>query len=93
MARVTQLDVSHILVTHKYEAEDLEKLLQKGKSFAELALKFSKCPSAKNAGHLGIVSIDRLNEDFVQAALQLKPHEISKPIRTRFGYHLILRNN
>jgi parvulin-like peptidyl-prolyl isomerase len=92
VGRLKQIDVSHILVSHKYEAEDLEKLLQKGKTFAELAEKYSKCSSAKNAGHLGVVPIVRLDEDFAQAALLLKPKEISKPIRTRFGYHLILRN-
>jgi parvulin-like peptidyl-prolyl isomerase len=86
-----EIKVSHILVTYKYEAEDLERKLQSGESFEKLAQKYSKCSSSKNSGFLGVVLLSRLDEDFTQAALLLKPNEISKPVCTRFGYHLILR--
>lgn len=90
--KIVQIEVSHILVDHKYEAEDLERLLLAGNKFADLAKKYSRCSSAKNGGHLGILPTSRLDEDFAIAALKLKSGEISKPVRTRFGYHVILRH-
>jgi parvulin-like peptidyl-prolyl isomerase len=92
-ATTKEINVSHILVNHKHEAEDIERQLQKGKCFGELAQKYSQCSSAKNSGLLGLVAITRLDEDFAQAALLLKTNEISKPVRTRFGFHLILRHS
>ena len=84
------IQVSHILVEREYEAQDLLKALQQGKSFADLAKKFSRCSSAQQGGDLGVVAIHRLDEDFADAAMALKPGEISKsPVRTKFGYHII----
>lgn len=85
--------VSHILVPQKYEADDLAKRLKDGVSFEELARKHSSCPSAARGGDLGAVDDRRLNEDFREALDQLKVGEISAPVRTRFGYHLIRRNS
>jgi len=85
---------SHILVTHQYEAEDLLKLLSKGKSFEDLARRFSKCTSATKGGDLGDLQPGRADEDFEEAAFVLKPgHYSSKPVRTKFGYHIILRRD
>lgn len=86
-----KIHVKHILVKHEYEAADLLKKISSGESFEKIAMRFSMCPSSESGGDLGEVHIKRLNEDFVEAALQLKPLEISKPVRTSFGYHLILR--
>jgi parvulin-like peptidyl-prolyl isomerase len=88
-----KLHVSHILVTYQYEAEDLLKKLNEGASFSELAQKYSICPSAKQGGDLGSVDSRRLDEDFAEAALQLKMGEVSPIVRTRFGYHLIQKIN
>lgn len=85
---------SHILVTHQYEAEDVLKLLAKGQSFEELARKFSKCSSAASGGDLGDLKPGRADEDFEDAAFALKPgQQSSKPVRTKFGYHIILRRD
>ncbi len=87
-----KIRVSHILVKHEYEAQDLLRAINSGKEFAELAKKFSTCPSAPSGGDLGIVGRGRLDEDFEDVAFALKIGEItSRPIRTRFGYHLIYR--
>ena len=83
--------VSHILVQNKYEAEDLARKLKEGADFAVLAHKFSLCSSAKLGGDLGEVAASKLDPDFREAAEALKPGEVSGPIRTRFGHHLILR--
>lgn len=84
--------VAHILVAQKYEAEDLLKKLNEGKSFSELAQKYSTCPSGKVGGDLGPIAVGKADGDFEEAALLLKVDEISRqPVRSRFGYHLIKR--
>lgn len=84
--------VHHILVSKEYEAQDLLRSLQEGKSFEELATRYSTCPSSKQGGDLGDVNPNRLDDDFADAALALKAGETTaKPVRTRFGYHLIKR--
>jgi peptidyl-prolyl cis-trans isomerase C len=84
--------ISHILVAHEYEALDILSLLKQGKTFKEMAERFSKCPSAKSGGDLGELKPGRADEDFEDAAFALKPGEMTaKPVRTKFGYHIILR--
>jgi peptidylprolyl isomerase/peptidyl-prolyl cis-trans isomerase C len=88
-----KIDVSHILLQHNYEAEDVLKALSAGKDFAELAKKFSKCSSGVQGGDLGFVESSRFENEFEEAALALKPGQMStSPVRTRFGYHIIRRN-
>ncbi len=81
----------HILVDQKYEAEDLLKKIRSGEDFSELARKFSKCPSAPAGGDLGEFAQGRMVEAFDEVAFLLKVDEISQPVGTRFGYHLIQR--
>jgi peptidylprolyl isomerase/peptidyl-prolyl cis-trans isomerase C len=85
-----KIKVSHILVDKEFEAQDLLRALREGKSFEHLAIRYSKCSSAKEGGFLGEIAIDRLDENFTEAALKLNLEETSsKPVRTRFGYHII----
>lgn len=87
-----KIRVSHILVKHEYEAQDLLRALSSGKEFAELARKHSTCPSAASGGDLGLVGKGRLDEDFEEVAFSLKIGQTThRPVRTRFGYHLIHR--
>lgn len=86
--------IFHILVTHEYEAQDLLRLLKQGKNFEDLARRYSKCPSAAQGGELGDLKPGRADADFEEVAFSLKPGEITwRPVRTRFGYHLILRKS
>ncbi|MNJ93430.1 Foldase protein PrsA precursor [compost metagenome] len=88
------ITVSHILVKSEYEAQDILRLLKDGKPFEEMAKKYSQCSSAPEGGYLGLVPVARLDDDFADAALLLKSNEIStKPVRTKFGYHLIKRHS
>lgn len=85
--------VSHILVTHDYEAQDILRKIQEGKSFEEMARKFSKCPSSQRGGDLGPIPLGAADEDFEIAAMALESGTMTKsPIRTKFGYHLIKRD-
>jgi peptidyl-prolyl cis-trans isomerase C len=86
-----EVHARHILVEQEYEAKDLQRKLAEGADFGELAQKFSKCPSRARGGDLGKFGRGRMVEAFEEAAFSLGENEISQPVRTRFGYHLIQR--
>lgn len=70
--------------------KDIQKKLEAGESFAVLAAKYSEDPSAKeNKGDLGYFSAFRMVYPFENAAYQTAVGSVSKPFRTRFGYHLL----
>lgn len=81
--------LSHILVEHRFEAEDIQRKLNEGVAFEDLAQKFSKCPSRIQGGSLGHIELSRLEPTFAEAASRLSPGEISAVVRTPFGHHLI----
>ena len=86
-----QIRASHILVDQEYEAKDLIKKIEEGTSFEELAKKFSKCPSSDEGGDLGRFGKGMMVPEFDKAVFALNPGELSAPVRTQFGYHLIKR--
>jgi peptidyl-prolyl cis-trans isomerase C len=82
----------HILVQHQNEAEDIIKLIKSENDFIKMAQKYSICSSAPLGGDLGALRIGKADEEFEQAASELKPGEFTKvPVRTRFGYHIIYK--
>ena len=81
----------HILVSQEFEAKDLQKKIQDGKSFEELAREHSSCPSGKSGGDLGEFGRGMMVQPFEEAAFALQIGETSGPVRTQFGYHLIQR--
>ena len=86
----TQVRASHILVETEKEAKDILERIGKGESFAALAKSLSKDKgSAEKGGDLGYFGRGKMVPEFEKAALALKPGEISDPVRTRFGYHII----
>ena len=67
-----------------------KKILTGEKTFEEMALKYSQDPSAKNSGgSLGFMKRGTLVTEFEAVAFNLKPGEISDPVKTQFGYHII----
>jgi peptidyl-prolyl cis-trans isomerase C len=91
MGIMETLRARHILVNHEYEAKDLLRKIEEGKSFEDLAKDYSICPSAKLGGNLGEFPKGRMVKIFEQALLKLSPGEISPPVKTQFGFHLIQR--
>lgn len=90
LASVSQIRASHILVKTEEEAKKVQERLKKGEDFAALAKKLSIDPgSAPNGGDLGFFSAGQMVPEFESAAAKLKPGEVSGPVKTRFGYHLI----
>ncbi|WP_413287099.1 peptidylprolyl isomerase [Bacillus mojavensis] len=87
-----QIRASHILVADKKTAEEVEKKLKKGEKFESLAKEYSTdTSSATNGGELGWISKDneQLDSTFRKAAFKLKTNEVSEPVKTQFGYHII----
>jgi peptidyl-prolyl cis-trans isomerase C len=85
-----QFRASHILVTNKTEAEQLKKRLAQGEDFATLARKASVDALTKTkGGDLGILKKGQAVPEFERVLVALKPGEVSDPIATQFGYHLI----
>ena len=82
---------SHIFVDQEFEANDLIKKLDQGVSFEELAKDFSKCPSGQSGGDLGEFGKGQMVAAFEEACFSLEVNDISKPVKTQFGYHLIKR--
>lgn len=86
-----KLRARHILVDQKFEAEDILKKLNLGESFEQLAKDYSTCGSAQDGGNLGEFSRGMMVKPFEDAVLGLKVGEISRPVQTQFGYHIIKR--
>jgi peptidyl-prolyl cis-trans isomerase C len=90
---MSRIKAKHILVEKEHEAQDLERKLGEGVQFEDLAKKFSKCPSGKSGGDLGEFGRGQMVKSFEEAAFELEPEQVSGPVRTQFGYHLIKRYN
>ncbi len=86
-------DASHILVEDEKTAKEIKEKLDKGEDFAKLAKEYSKdTANAENGGNLGTFSKGQMVKEFEDAAFSLKEGEISDPIKTQFGYHIIKLN-
>lgn len=88
---LVKYDVSHILVDTEEEAKEIKKQLNEGKDFAELAKEKSKDEgSAANGGSLGERTLNvPFVAEFLEAMKSLKAGEVSEPVKTQFGYHII----
>ncbi|MGE7663570.1 peptidylprolyl isomerase [Peribacillus sp. NPDC097197] len=84
------LKARHILVKDKKTAEEVKAKLDKGGDFAALAKEYSTdTGTAAKGGDLGWFSTGEMVPEFETAAAKLKKDEISKPIKSEFGYHII----
>ena len=89
-ATETQVLARHILVDTEAEAKAVEELLSQGVNFAEVARKYSKdTGSGLNGGELGWAPVSNYVAEFAEAVSTLPIGEISEPVQTEFGYHII----
>jgi peptidyl-prolyl cis-trans isomerase C len=85
----SKVNASHILVKTEQEANVILFDLQQGKSFEDIAKSRSLCPSGKSGGNLGWFGKGQMVREFEQAAFSMKKGEVSKPVKTQFGWHII----
>ncbi len=90
---VTEYNASHILVDSEEAAQDLVDQLENGADFADLARENSTGPSGPNGGQLGWFSEGMMVPPFEAAVMELSVGEVSAPVQTRFGWHVIKLND
>ena len=81
----------HILVKTLTEANMVKARLDKGEKFGEVAKQVSLCPSGKKGGDLGTFTRGKMVKEFEKAAFELQKGQVSGPVKTQFGYHIIKR--
>ena len=86
---VERVRARHILVSTKEEAEKVLKELKAGAKFEDLARKYSKDGSKEFGGDLGYFTRDEMVPEFSKAVFALKKGEVSKPVKTEYGWHII----
>ena len=89
-APLIEYRASHILVATEEQAKDLKAQLDGGADFAELAKANSTDGSAAGGGDLGWFGPGMMVKPFEDAVIALQPGQISAPVQTQFGWHLIL---
>ncbi len=89
MANEEEVHARHILVPTEEEAKAIIVELKNGADFATLAKEKSKDPGAANGGDLGYFTKDQMVPEFAEAAFKLDKGQISEPVKTQFGWHII----
>ena len=85
----TEYRARHILVKNEDDAKDIIKRLDGGSDFAELAKEKSTGPSGAQGGDLGYFTKGRMVPEFEEAVVKLKKGDVSEPVKTQFGWHVI----
>lgn len=84
------VSAKHILIDTEEEANKIALEIKEGTSFEEAAAKYSKCPSGQKGGDLGCFEKGQMVPEFEKVAFAQNEGEMSAPIKTQFGYHIIL---
>jgi len=85
-----QVNAAHILVDDAKKASEIKDKITAGSSFADMAKQFSSCPSGKKGGDLGWFSRGQMVKEFENAAFAASKGAVVGPVKTQFGWHLIL---
>jgi len=85
-----EINASHILVETEAKAGEVYDKIGKGEDFAKLATDYSQDPGSKaDGGKLGYFTRGQMVKEFEDAAFALKTGEVSKPVQSKFGWHII----
>ena len=80
---------NHILIPTEIDAIKLKSQIKSFEDFKYYARIYSSCPSSRNGGELGCFTRGQMVRPFEEAAFNGAVGEVSDPVRTQFGYHLI----
>jgi peptidyl-prolyl cis-trans isomerase C len=89
MAGQEEVRARHILVEGEDEAKAILEQLKSGADFATLAKEKSKDPGAAEGGDLGYFTKDQMVPEFADVAFKMYPGQLSNPVKTQFGWHVI----
>ncbi len=84
-----EVSARHILLKTEEEAKAAMDRVNGGEDFAEVAKELSTGPSGANGGDLGFFTRERMVPPFAEAAFAMQPGEVSQPVQTDFGWHVI----
>ena len=88
-----EYNASHILVKEEDQAKTILEDINGGKNFEDLAKEHSIGPTGKNGGNLNWFDLGSMVPEFSTALMVLSEGDISQPVKTKFGWHLIKLNN
>ncbi|HLS43160.1 MAG TPA: peptidylprolyl isomerase [Paenalcaligenes sp.] len=87
---MAQASASHILVSTEERAQELKTAIEGGADFAQLARENSSCPSSRQGGELGSFGRGQMVPEFDEVVFSAPVGEVQGPVKTQFGYHLVL---
>lgn len=87
-----EFNAAHILVETEEAAQELKDKIDAGADFTELAREASTGPSGPNGGELGWFGLGMMVKPFEDAVLALEPGQVSGPVQTQFGWHVVKLN-
>ena len=85
-----QVSAKHILVDSEEKAAQIAEEIAAGKNFEDAAKEYSTCPSKERGGDLGFFGKGQMVPEFEKAAFEAELNVVVGPVKTQFGYHLIL---
>ena len=85
-----QASAKHILVDSEETCQKIKEEISAGKAFADAAMEYSSCPSKERGGDLGTFGKGQMVKEFEEATFSASVGEVVGPVKTQFGYHLIL---
>ncbi|WP_414837152.1 peptidylprolyl isomerase [Candidatus Nanohalococcus occultus] len=89
-----EVRASHILVENEQHATQIKREMEKDEgTFEEMAKEHSDCPSSKKGGDLGFFGRGKMAKPFEKKAFDMDVDEISEPVETQFGWHLIKKTD
>ena len=93
-AQKEAVSAKHILVDNEEKCKEIKEKIDNNEiTFEEAAKQYSTCPSGQQGGDLGMFNRGMMVPEFEEAAFTLDINEVSEPVKTQFGYHLIKVEN
>ena len=94
MVKIAQIIIKPVVGDNEFKEalnkiEKIKSKIDNGEDFEELAKQYSDCPTGKNGGDLGYFPRGQMVKPFEEVAFSLNIGEVSEPVKTKFGYHLI----